>query len=440
MMSKSVAIIGAGVSGYGAAILAKKKGYDVFVSDRNKISNDFKKIFLQNNIAWEEGKHSINKLLKVNEVIKSPGISINTKELKAIKANHIPIISEIEFAFRYSNAKVVSITGSNGKTTTSLLLGHILKKAGFDVLIAGNIGVSFALSISERDYKYIVLELSSFQLDDIKYFRSEIAIILNITPDHLNRYNNNFKDYIKSKKRITENQISSDSLIFNYDDPNLSTLKTKAKKYPFSILSKQIEGGYLNNNKLIINQNNIKMTIQELALQGKHNIYNSMAASIAARVFEVKDSVIRKSLMDFQNIEHRLEYVLTVHGIDFINDSKATNVNSCWFALESMKKDVIWIVGGVDKGNDYLQLNEMVLDKVKAIICLGKNNNNIIEAFKDKVDTIVQASSMKEAVTHSYTLANKGEVVLLSPACASFDLFDNFEQRGFEFKKAVRSL
>jgi UDP-N-acetylmuramoylalanine--D-glutamate ligase len=285
-----------------------------------------------------------------------------------------------------------------------------------------------------------VLELSSFQLDGIKNFRSDIAILLNITSDHLDRYDNKLEKYAESKFRISENQTENDVLILNADDTIVNKISTKAKKIPISLVNKLNEGGYLNKNELIININNKTMTIQELALQGKHNTFNSMAAAIAARVFEVKDSVIRKSMIDFQNVEHRLEYVLTVHGIDFINDSKATNVNACWFALESMQKDIVWIVGGVDKGNNYSELYEMVKDKVKAIICLGENNQNIISAFKGSIDIIVQASSIDEAVNQSYSLAKKGEAVLLSPACASFDLFANYEDRGFQFKKAVRAL
>ena len=284
------------------------------------------------------------------------------------------------------------------------------------------------------------MELSSFQLDGIQNFRSDVAIILNVTPDHLDRYDYKLENYTASKFRITENQLATDFLIYSADDTLVNAIQTKAKKLPISLIHEQNEGGYLNNNELIIKLNNQTMTIQELALQGKHNMFNSMAAAMAARVFEVKDVVIRQSMLDFQNVEHRLEYVLTVHGIDFINDSKATNVNACWFALESMQKNVVWIVGGVDKGNDYSELDEMVTDKVKAIICLGQNNQKIIKSFQGKVDTIVQASSMSEAVNHSFSLANKGEAVLLSPACASFDLFVNYEDRGFQFKKAVRAL
>jgi len=439
-MNKRIVVLGAGISGVGAAVLAKKKEFNVFVSDKGVITDENKAVLLNNEIEWEEGKHTLDKILNSDEVIKSPGIPDEIDVIQQIHKKGISVISEVEFAFRYTNAKIAAITGSNGKTTTTLLLGHILKNAAYDVLVAGNVGVGFALSIAERDYDFIVLELSSFQLDRIKNFRSDIAILLNITSDHLDRYDNKLEKYAGSKFRITENQTENDVLILNADDTIVNNINTKAKKLPISLVNKLNEGGYLNKNELIININNKTMTIQELALQGKHNIFNSMAAAIAARVFEVKDSVIRQSMIDFQNVEHRLEYVLTVHGIDFINDSKATNVNACWFALESMQKDIVWIVGGVDKGNDYSELYEMVTDKVKAIICLGENNQNIISAFKGRVDAIVQASSMGEAVNQSYSLAKKGEIVLLSPACASFDLFTNYEDRGFQFKKAARAL
>ena len=439
-MVKRIVVLGAGISGVGAAVLAKKKGFEVFVSDKGKITEDNKKVLLNNEIDWEENNHTFDKILNADEVIKSPGIPDSVELIMNLKNAKIPLISEVEFAFRYTKAKIAAITGSNGKTTTTLLLGHVLKNAGYDVLVAGNVGVGFALSIAERDYDYIVLELSSFQLDGIKNFRSDIAILLNITADHLDRYDYKLENYSASKFKITENQQEQDFLVFNADDELVKEIKTKAKKLPISLKNKQKEGGFLNKNELIIKLNNNTMTMQELALQGKHNIFNSMAAAMAARVFEVKDSVIRQSMIDFQNVEHRLEYVLTVHGIDFINDSKATNVNACWFALESMTKRVVWIVGGVDKGNDYSELAEMVDEKVKAIICLGENNQNIIDAFKDKVDTIVQASTMSEAVNQSYSLANKGEAVLLSPACASFDLFANYEDRGVQFKKSARTL
>jgi len=439
-MTKVIAVLGAGVSGVGAAVLAKKKGFDVFISDKGKITDDSKTVLLNNDIDWEEYTHTLEKIIKADEVIKSPGISDKIELIQKLNLNNIPVISEVEFAFRYTKAKIVAVTGSNGKTTTTLLLGHILKNAGYDVLVAGNIGVGFALSVAEKDYDYVVLELSSFQLDGIQDFRSDVAILLNVTNDHLERYDYKLENYIASKFRITENQTATDFLIYNADDKLSNTIKSKAKKIPISLINQQKEGGYLNNKELIIKLNNKTMTIQELALQGKHNIFNSMAAAMAARVFEVKDSVIRQSMIDFQSVEHRLEHVLTVHGIDFINDSKATNVNASWFALESMQKDVVWIAGGVDKGNDYSELYEMVTNKVKAIICLGENNQKIINSFQGKVDTIVQASSMHEAVNQSFSLANKGEVVLLSPACASFDLFENYEDRGFKFKKSVRTL
>jgi UDP-N-acetylmuramoylalanine--D-glutamate ligase len=441
-MEKRIVVLGAGISGVGAAVLAKKIGFDVFVSDKGTITDENKVVLLNNEIEWEEQKHSSAKILNADEVIKSPGIPDNVDLIQQLIAKEIPVISEIEFAFRYTNAKIAAITGSNGKTTTTLLLGHVLKSAGYDVLVAGNVGVGFALSLAERDYDYIVLELSSFQLDGIQKFRSDVAILLNISADHLDRYNNKLENYAASKFRITENQTTQDVLIYNADDAMMEVLTTKAKKLPISLTTKQTEGGFYNNinNKITINLNNTTMTMQELALQGRHNIFNSMAAAMAARVFEVKDTVIRQAMIDFQNVEHRLEYVLTVHGIDFINDSKATNVNACWYALESMTKDVVWIVGGVDKGNDYAELTEMVDKKVKAIICLGESNENIIEAFKGKVEIIVQASNMQEAVNQSYALAGKQDVVLLSPACASFDLFANYEDRGMQFKKQVRNL
>ena len=441
-MVKKIAILGAGESGIGAAILAEKKGLDCFVSDAGKITNENKKTLLINKIQWEEGGHSISKILTYDEVIKSPGIADSSNIISIIDRKGIPIISEVEFAFHFTKARIIAITGSNGKTTTTKLIAQILEDAGFDVLVAGNIGFGFSRGIAERDYDYIVLEISSFQLDRISRFKPDIAIILNITPDHLKRYNNDFDRYATSKLRITMNQDSSNILIYNDDDEVIKKkLKTKARKIPFTLKnSLECEGAFYNQDGININLNNKNMTIQELALQGKHNLYNSMAAAIAARVLDVKNDIIRQSMLDFQNIEHRLEYVLTVHGIDFINDSKATNVNASWFALESMKKDVVWIVGGVDKGNDYSELVQLVEEKVNTIICLGDKNQKIIKFFQGKVDTIVQASSMIEAVNQSFSIADKGGVVLLSPACASFDLFENYEDRGVQFKQAVRSL
>ena len=439
-MQERVTILGGGVSGIGAAILAKKKGFNVFLSDKKTLSEDTKDLLEENNIDWEDGNHTLNKIINSNEVIISPGIPKSSTVIKKLKSLNIPIISEIEFGFRYSKGKIVAITGTNGKTTTTLLVGHILKKSGYDVLVAGNIGTSFCMSLVNRDYQYIVLELSSFQLERVDHFRPNIAIILNITPDHLDRYDFDFTKYKKTKYRISKNQISTDTLIYNSDNINVNEIETSANKIPISLNKQTKVGGYINNNQIIINTNNTTMNIQDLALQGKHNIFNSMAAAVAARVFEVKDSVIRQSMIDFQNIEHRLEHVLTVHGIDFINDSKATNINATWFALESMNKKVIWIAGGVDKGNDYEKLNDLVLSKVKSIICLGNDNKNLIDSFSNKVEHIVYASNMKDAVFQSYNIANSGDVVLLSPSCASFDLFENFEDRGLQFKQQVRSL
>ena len=436
---KKLVVLGGGESGIGAALLAKNNNYDVFVSDKGTISD--KEILTNNDIKWEEGSHSMEEILSATEVVKSSGIPDTIPLVRELISVGIPVISEVEFAYRYTNAKIIAITGSNGKTTTTLLVGHILKNAGFDVLVAGNIGTGFAKSISERDYDYIVLELSSFQLDGISAFTADIAILLNITPDHLDRYDNNFDHYIQSKLRITHNQTSDNVLIYNYDDENIrNKIKTEAKKIPFSLIEKFEEGAFYNNEQINININKNKMTIQELALQGKHNVYNSMAAAVASRVLEVKDFITRQSLLDFQNVEHRLEHVINVHGIEFINDSKATNINSVWFALESMHKDTVWIVGGVDKGNDYKELLSLVKSKVKAIVCIGENTENIHKVFEGHVDEIVNAKSMNEAVGYSYQLANKGDVVLLSPACASFDMFTNFENRGLEFKKSVRSL
>jgi UDP-N-acetylmuramoylalanine--D-glutamate ligase len=440
-VQEKLSIIGAGISGVGAAILASQHNYNVFVSDSKAIKASDKSNFDHYNISWEENGHTSSKILSSDLIIKSPGISDNTDIMTEIYNKNIQIISEIEFASRFTSAKIIAITGTNGKTTTSLLISKILDNAGFDVLLAGNIGNSFAYSLSERDYDYIVLEISSFQLDNIVDFQPYISILLNITPDHLDRYKGNFSNYIESKLRITLNQNSKDYIIYNNDDLSLKSIKTKARKLPISLsINISNDGGFYSNNKININLNNSKMTINKLALKGTHNIFNSMAAAMAARVFEVSDDVIRESLIDFENIEHRLEYVLTVHGVDFINDSKATNVNAAWYAIESMNKPFVWIIGGIDKGNDYSELIKVANKKnLKAIICLGDNNDKIVEAFKNKV-VIEQANDMREAVMKSYNLSDTGDAVLLSPACASFDLFENFEHRGSEFKKMVREL
>jgi len=441
-LSKTISILGGGESGIGAAVLAIQKDYNVFVSDSNLIKSNYKKILNDYNIDFEEGIHSIDKILESDLIVKSPGIPNKSNLINEILFNEIDLISEIEFAFRHTNGKIIAVTGTNGKTTTSLLIHKILKDAGFDVLLAGNVGNSFSYEISKKDYELIVLEVSSFQLDNIVSFCPYISILLNITPDHLDRYNENFDEYLHSKLKITLNQKQNDFLIYNHDDPDFKKINTNAKKIPLS-LNKEIlsDGGYYKNNQININLNNKAMTIEKLALNGTHNIFNSMAAAMAARVFEVSDDMIRKSLIDFENIEHRLEYVITVHGIDFINDSKATNVNAAWYAVESMNKPFVWILGGVDKGNDYTELIKVAKEKnVKAIICLGSENKKIKDSFKSVVDIFEEAKDMHEAVNKSYAIASSGDVVLLSPACASFDLFENFEHRGSEFKKMVRSL
>ena len=445
-MNKRLVILGGGESGVGTAILAKKKGFEVFVSDRGEIKDKYKKVLKNIDVEWEEGKHTESKILNATEVMKSPGIPDTVALIANIKSKGIPVISEIEFAGRYTNAKIIGITGSNGKTTTTLLTYHMLQKAGLNVGLAGNVGDSFAKQIAEQDKDFYVLELSSFQLDGMFDFKVDIAMILNITPDHLDRYDNDFENYVASKFRILQNQTNSSHVIYCEDDEaikkRIGDNKYRGIKHPFSIKKETVNGAYIKNENLIINTNNklFKMTIQELALQGKHNLYNSMASGIAGKVLELKKEIIRESLSDFQNIEHRLEEVGTVHGITFVNDSKATNVNSTWYALESFQHPVIWIVGGVDKGNDYQMLEELVAEKVKAIVCLGKDNAKIHEAFKNIIETIVDTSSAQEAVNMAYRLGTKGDTVLLCPACASVDLFDNYEDRGHQFKKAVKAL
>jgi len=444
---KHIAVLGGGESGVGASILAARQGYEVFLSDNNKLQENYKNVLLNNDIQFEEGKHSDDLLLKADLVIKSPGIPDNIPIIKRFKSQGISVISEIEFGRWFTTAKIIAITGSNGKTTTALLTHHILKKAGFNVSLAGNVGQSFAWQIAEKDYEYYVLEISSFQLDGMFDFKADIAILLNITPDHLDRYDFHFQNYIDSKFRITRNQTKDDAFIFCMDDDvirnELEKRQFNTNKYPFTIHKKLWDDGacIIDNQIFIITKpSTINMTLETLALQGKHNIYNSMAAGIAARVLDIRKDIIKESLSDFQNIEHRLEYVTKVHGIEFINDSKATNVNSTWYALESMTQPVIWIVGGTDKGNDYEILMDLVKSKVKAIVCLGLENKKIIKAFKDVVEIIVETKSAEEAVNTSYYLSQDGDTILLSPACASFDLFENYEDRGRQFKKAIREL
>jgi UDP-N-acetylmuramoylalanine--D-glutamate ligase len=443
---KRIVILGAGESGAGSAILAQKNGYDVFVSDKGQIKDIYKEILVKNNIKWEEGSHTETDILSADEIIKSPGIPEDAPIIKNIRGKGIHIISEIEFAGRYAKGIKICITGSNGKTTVTNLITHILKKAGKKVAMTGNVGNSFAMAVAEGSYDYYVIELSSFQLDGMYEFRADIAVLMNITPDHLDRYDHNFQNYIDSKFRVIQNQGKNEFLIFWAGDPiiqkELSKRNPEVTLLPFSDELNEGMTAYVENDELIIDYlNKTKiMTIHEFALKGRHNTYNSMAAAVAGKILNIRKEVIRESLADFQGVEHRLEPVITVCGIDFINDSKATNVNSTWYAIECMENSIIWIVGGVDKGNDYSELFQVVKTKVKAIVCLGKDNKKIIEAFKDKVDTIVETTSMEEAVRSSYYLAKKGETVLLSPACASFDLFKNYEDRGRQFKQAVRNL
>ena len=443
--NKHIAILGAGESGIGAAILAKKMGWNVFVSDFGKIKEEFKNQLNEKGFEWEEEKHSEDKILNADLIIKSPGIPEKAPLIKKLREKGVQIISEIEFAGYYSKAKTICISGSNGKTTTSMMTFHILKKAGINVGLAGNIGTSYAKQVAENDFDWYVIELSSFQLDDMFKFKADIAILTNITPDHLDRYDYKMQNYVDSKFRIIQNQTNSDYFIFNNDDPiikvELAKRKINAIQAPFSLKEEIKYGGFANEQQLTININEqLIMSIHDLALKGKHNTQNSLASGIASRILEIRKDVVRESLEDFTNVEHRLEFVAKVNGIEFINDSKATNVNSTWFALESMEHPTVWIVGGVDKGNDYSELMQLVKDKVKSIICLGVDNQKLIEAFTGVVETIVEARSAMEAVAYGYRLAKKDETVLLSPACASFDLFENYEDRGNKFKEAVRSL
>jgi UDP-N-acetylmuramoylalanine--D-glutamate ligase len=445
-MGGRLIILGGGESGAGAAILGKKKGVDLFLSDAGSLKPEYRELLVRYNIDFEEGRHSEELLNDAAEIIKSPGIPDDVPVVQAALKKGIPVISEIEFAGRYTSAFTVCITGSNGKTTTSSLIYHMMKKAGLNAGLAGNVGTSFARMVAEEDFDYYAIELSSFQLDGIIEFKPGIAVLLNITPDHLDRYDHDFRKYVNSKFRIIKNMGSTDSLIYCDDDKviseELGLVKTDFLKYPFSIEKKVTRGAYIENNRMaIITPNNkTEMTLEELALKGRHNLYNSMAAGIAGQLLRLRKEVIRESLSDFQGIEHRLESVLRVHEIDFINDSKATNVNSTWYALESMTTRVVWIAGGIDKGNDYSVLNDLVKNKVRAIVCLGKDNSRLIKAFKEFVPTIVETSSMHEAVRSAYYLAKNGDAVLLSPSCASFDLFDNYEDRGRQFKNSVRNL
>ena len=445
-MKELVAILGAGESGVGAAILAQTKGYDVFVSDMGAVKEKYSAVLLERGIAFESGQHSEEKIMRATLVVKSPGIPETAPLVVKLRQKGIPVVSEIEFGGKFNNAKTICITGSNGKTTTTLLTYHILKNAGLKVGLAGNVGKSFAWQVAENDYDIYVIELSSFQLDGMYDFRADVAVMMNITPDHLDRYNYEMQNYVDSKFRILQNQRDEDYFIYCSDDEvimqELQKREIAPVQIPFGLEAAPVPGAGVSEDRIVINfnQNQFSMSILDLSLQGKHNTYNSMAAGIASMVFKIRDEQLRESMSDFTGVEHRLERFLKVHGIQFINDSKATNVNSTWYALESMHKKVVWIAGGVDKGNDYDMLKGLAADKVKAIVCLGKNNAKIHEAFGDCVTDIVDTTSMEDAVKTAYYLARNGDAVLLSPACASFDLFENYEDRGNQFKKEVRNL
>jgi UDP-N-acetylmuramoylalanine--D-glutamate ligase len=439
-------VLGAGESGVGTAILGRKKGYDVFVSDFGKIKENYKEVLLSNNIDWEEEKHTEDLILNADVVMKSPGIPEKVPIVKRLIEKGIPVISEIEFAAPFTKAITIGITGSNGKTTTTMLTYHLLKSAGLNVGLGGNIGKSFAWQVVDDTFDSYVLELSSFQLDGIVNYKPHIAIITNISPDHLDRYDYKYENYIDSKLRITMNQTEDDYLIYDADDDAIAEWlkinKTKAKLIPFSLTKTFSEGAFIQNNKMevIINQDELKMETESIALEGKHNMKNAMAATSVAKLMQIRKATIRESLANFQGVEHRLEKVLKIQNVQYINDSKATNVNATFFALDSMNSPTVWIVGGVDKGNDYNELMSLVREKVKAIVCLGMDNKKIIDAFGNVVDIMVEVSNMNDAVRMAQRLTEKGDNVLLSPACASFDLFENYEDRGNQFKLAVHNL
>ncbi|WP_430466758.1 UDP-N-acetylmuramoyl-L-alanine--D-glutamate ligase [Winogradskyella ouciana] len=442
---KKLVILGGGESGVGTALLGKAKGYDVFVSDRGKIKEKYKDVLLNNEIEFEDEQHTELKILNADVVMKSPGIPDKVALVKQIREAGIKVVSEIEFASNYTDATLVAITGSNGKTTTATLTHHLLKQE-LDVGLAGNIGDSFAKQVLEKNHDNYVLEVSSFQLDDIHDFKPKIAVLTNLTPDHLDRYDNKFENYIASKFRIVENQTKDDFFIYDADDEVilewLHSHQIQSKKLPFSLTKVMDQGAYYKNNKIIItiDNNQIIMPTENITLEGKHNVKNAMAASTVAHLLKIRKQTIRESLENFQGVEHRLEHVLKINKVQYINDSKATNVNATYFALESMDAPTVWIVGGVDKGNDYKELFPFVNEKVKAIICLGVDNGKLFEAFGNMVDVIIETQYMSEAVKIAYKLANAGDNVLLSPACASFDLFENYEDRGRQFKNAVRNL
>lgn len=446
-MAKRMVILGGGESGVGAAILAKQQGFDVFLSDSGSLKPAYRSELEETGIDYEDGGHSEAKVLAADEVVKSPGIPEKNELVKKIRAKGIPVISEIELAFRYKgDSRIVAITGSNGKTTTTSLLYHICRHAGLDAALVGNIGYSFAKQVAEDPKPWYIAEISSFQLDDIKTFRPDVAILTNITEDHLDRYEYKFENYIASKFRITMNQLATDYFIYCADDPVTMQYYSKQAIYsnplPFTMQQQPGKGGFIKNGQMTIEANNerVTMSIYDFALKGKHNQYNTMAAGIAAVTIGLRKDKIREAIESFETLEHRMEHVSTVRGVEFINDSKATNVNSTWYALESMEKPVILILGGVDKGNDYSLLADLVKEKVKAIVCMGTDNRKIHEAFGKSVELMVNTASASEAVKAAFHFADKGDVVLLSPACASFDLFKNYEDRGRQFKEAVREL
>jgi UDP-N-acetylmuramoylalanine--D-glutamate ligase len=446
-MGKRIVILGGGESGVGAALLARQKGYDVFVSDGSSLKDDYRNELKHAAIDFEEGQHTESKILNADEVMKSPGIPEKNELVKKIRAKGIDIISEVELAYRFKgNSKIIAITGSNGKTTTTALIHHICKTAGLDCALVGNIGYSFAKQVAEDPKPLYVAEISSFQLDDIKTFRPDIAVLVNITEDHLDRYDYIFENYIRSKFRITMNQQVNDSFIYCADDEvtmkYLNQFNIQANQLPISMKRELPNGAFIKDGDMYIRtgQDFTNMSVFDFALKGKHNQYNTMAACLAAATMDIRKEKIREAVQNFQSLEHRMEYVATVRGVEFINDSKATNVNSAWYALESMTRPTVLILGGVDKGNDYSLIAELVKEKVKAIICIGTDNNKIHEAFGDTVSTIVNTKSALEAVHAAFHFATKGDTVLLSPACASFDLFKNYEDRGNQFKKAVKEL
>jgi UDP-N-acetylmuramoylalanine--D-glutamate ligase len=443
---KRLVILGGGESGVGTAILGKKKGYEVFVSDFGKIKDNYKEVLNHNEIEWEEETHTETKILNADVVMKSPGIPEKAPIVKKLIEKGISVISEIEFAAPFTNATTIGITGSNGKTTTTMLVYHLLKSAGLNVGLGGNIGKSFAWQVAKDEFDIYVLELSSFQLDGIINYKPHIAILTNISPDHLDRYDYKYENYIDSKFRITMNQTEEDYFIYDADDESIHNWfqihKTKAKLIPFSLTKKLTNGAFIKDNKMELNINEEEFILETeyIALEGKHNLKNAMAATSVAKLMQIRNATIRESLSSFQGVEHRLEKVLKIQNVQYINDSKATNVNATFFALESMHVPTVWIVGGVDKGNDYSELMSLVRENVKAIICLGVDNKKIIDAFGNVVDVMIEVDNMNDAVRMAQRLAEKGDAVLLSPACASFDLFENYEDRGKQFKRAVQNL